>query len=84
MGVEKEDWLEHHTFYKHVGVYAYRTDVLRRIAELPVSRLEAAERLEQNRWLENGYKIRVEITNHESVPVDTPEDLERIQRLLKK
>jgi len=83
MGVEKEGWLEHHTFYKHVGEYAYKMDVLRKITELPVSPLEISERLEQNRWLENGYKIKVEITNHESVPVDTPEDLERIQRLLK-
>ncbi len=83
MEVEKADWLEHHTFYKHVGVYAYKMDVLRKITELPVSPLEATERLEQNRWLENGYKIKVEITNHESVPVDTPEDLERIQKLLK-
>ncbi len=82
MDVEQSGWFAHHTFYKHVGVYAYRTDVLRKITELAASPLEAVERLEQNRWLENGYKIRVEITNHESVPVDTPEDLERIQRLL--
>lgn len=84
MEVEKAHWLEHHRFYKHVGVYAYKMDVLRAITELPVSSLEAAERLEQNRWLENGYRIKVEITNHTSVPVDTPEDLERIQRLLDK
>jgi 3-deoxy-manno-octulosonate cytidylyltransferase (CMP-KDO synthetase) len=82
--VEEAKWHEHHTFYKHVGVYAYKMDVLRKITELAVSPLEATERLEQNRWLENGFKIKVEITNHESVPVDTPEDLERIQRLLKK
>ena len=84
MDVDPSDWFAHHTFYKHVGVYAYRTDVLRRITELAVSPLEAVERLEQNRWLESGFKIRVKITNHESVPVDTPEDLERIQRLLDK
>ena len=59
-------------------------DVLRKITELAVSPLETAERLEQNRWLENGYRIKVEITDHESVPVDTPEDLERIKRLLDK
>ena len=75
MEVEEADWHEHHTFYKHVGVYAYKMDVLRKITELPVSPLEATERLEQNRWLEHGYKIRVEITTHESVPVVTPEDL---------
>ncbi len=80
--IEQAKWHEHHTFYKHVGVYAYRMDVLRRITELPASPLEAAEHLEQNRWLENGYRIRVEITDHESIPVDTPEDLARIQRLL--
>jgi 3-deoxy-manno-octulosonate cytidylyltransferase (CMP-KDO synthetase) len=84
MEVDKADWLEHHTFFKHVGIYAYRMHVLREITELPVSSLEATERLEQNRWLENGYRIKVEITDHESVPVDTPEDLERIQRLLDK
>ena len=84
MEVDEADWLEHHTFYKHVGVYAYKMDVLRKITELPVSSLEATERLEQNRWLENGFRIRVEITDHESVPVDTPEDLKRIQRLLDK
>jgi 3-deoxy-manno-octulosonate cytidylyltransferase (CMP-KDO synthetase) len=84
MDVEKADWLEHHRFYKHVGVYAYKIDVLRKITELPVSSLEATERLEQNRWLENGYRIKVEITNHESIPVDTPEDLERVERLLEK
>ena len=82
MEAEEADWLKRHRFYKHVGVYAYRTDVLKKITELPVSSLEAAERLEQNRWLENGYKIRVEITDHESVPVDTPEDLERVQRMI--
>ena len=84
MKVDEADWLEHHTFYKHVGVYAYKMDVLRKITELPVSSLEATERLEQNRWLENGFRIKVEITDHESVPVDTPEDLKRIQRLLDK
>lgn len=84
MEVAREHWLEHHTFYKHVGVYAYRTKVLEKITELDVSPLEAAERLEQNRWLEHGYKIKVEITRHESVPVDTPEDLERIHRLIEK
>jgi 3-deoxy-manno-octulosonate cytidylyltransferase (CMP-KDO synthetase) len=84
MEAEKTDWLEHHTFYKHVGVYAYKMDVLKEITELPVSPLEATERLEQNRWLEHGYKIRVEITHHESIPVDTPEDMERIQRHLDK
>ena len=83
MEVEKADWLEHHTFYKHVGVYAYKMEVLKEITELSVSPLEATERLEQNRWLEHGYKIKVEITHHESIPVDTPEDLKRVEKLLK-
>ena len=84
MEAERADWLKHHRFYKHVGVYAYRMEILRKITELPVSSLEAVERLEQNRWLENGYNVRVEITDHESVPVDTPEDLDRVRRLLEK
>ena len=77
-----ETWLEHHTFYKHIGIYAYRTDVLRRIADLPVSALEKAEKLEQLRWLENGYPIRVNITEYESMGIDTPEDLERAKKLV--
>jgi 3-deoxy-manno-octulosonate cytidylyltransferase (CMP-KDO synthetase) len=84
MEVEEADWHEHHTFYKHVGVYAYRMDALKEITELPPSPLETTERLEQNRWLEHGYRIKVEITHHESIPVDTPEDLERIQKYLHK
>ena len=82
MDVNPGDWLAHHRFHKHVGIYAYRLEALREITRLPVSPLESSERLEQNRWLENGYRIKVEITSHESVPVDTPEDLARIQRLL--
>ena len=77
-----ETWLEHHTFYKHIGIYAYRTDVLRCIADLPVSALEKAEKLEQLRWLENGYRIRVNITEYESMGIDTPEDLERAKKLV--
>jgi len=80
----RENWLGRHRFHKHVGIYAYRTRVLREITGLPLSPLETAERLEQNRWLENGYTIRVEITDKESVGVDTPEDLERVKRFLKK
>jgi 3-deoxy-manno-octulosonate cytidylyltransferase (CMP-KDO synthetase) len=84
MAVAKEEWLGRHTFYKHVGIYAYRRQVLEAITRLEASPLETAERLEQNRWLENGYRIKVEITRHESIPVDTPEDVERVQRLLEK
>jgi len=80
----KERWLSRHRFYRHVGIYAFRNRVLKEITRLPLSPLETIERLEQNRWLENGYRIRVEITDQESVGVDTPEDLERVRRLLEK
>ena len=76
-GVEKEQWLDCHTFYKHLGIYAYKVSVLEKITTLPQSPMEKAESLEQLRWLENGYKIRVGITDIETVGIDTPEDLER-------
>ena len=76
-GVEKEQWLDFHTFYKHLGIYAYKVSVLEKITTLPQSPMEKAESLEQLRWLENGYKIRVGITDIETVGIDTPEDLER-------
>ena len=63
--------------YRHIGVYAYRADVLREITALPQSKLELEERLEQLRWLENGYKIRVGVTDQETIGIDTPEDLEK-------
>jgi len=74
-GVEKADWLEVTPFYKHVGMYAYRPEVLKEITELEQGKLEKAESLEQLRWLENGYKIAVSVTDHESLGIDTPEDL---------
>ena len=76
-GVEKERWLECHTFYKHLGVYAYRADILEQLTTLPQSPMEKAESLEQLRWLENGYKIKVGVTDIETIGIDTPEDLER-------
>lgn len=76
-GVEKSQWLDTATFYKHIGIYAYRTEVLERITTLPQTTLEKAESLEQLRWLENGYRIRVGKTDVETVGIDTPEDLER-------
>lgn len=84
MEVDPNAWISRHTFYKHVGVYAYRLEALREITALPPSTLETAERLEQNRWLEAGFRIKVEITDLESVPVDTPADLERVRRLLER
>ena len=80
--VDKEDWLCQHIFYKHIGIYGYRTDVLERITQLSPSILEQAESLEQLRWIENGYKIKVGITTHETIGIDTPEDLENAIRLL--
>lgn len=81
-GTEQGKWLEKASFYKHVGMYAYRPQVLREITALPQGRLEQAESLEQLRWLENGYKIAVRITEHESVGIDTPSDLEYANRWL--
>jgi 3-deoxy-manno-octulosonate cytidylyltransferase (CMP-KDO synthetase) len=71
------DWTMIHTYYKHIGLYAYRTGTLNRITTLSRSSLEKAESLEQNRWLENGYKIRTAISRWESVCIDTPADLEK-------
>jgi len=77
-GEASENWLHTHTFYKHVGLYAYRTDILTQITQLPVSALEKAESLEQLRWIENGYRIKVAFTEQESVCIETPEDLQRV------
>jgi 3-deoxy-manno-octulosonate cytidylyltransferase (CMP-KDO synthetase) len=79
-GLEPDEWLQRHTYYKHIGIYAYRADILTKITRLPVSNLERAEGLEQLRWLENGYKVKAVVTNEDSHGVDTPEDLERIRK----
>jgi 3-deoxy-manno-octulosonate cytidylyltransferase (CMP-KDO synthetase) len=71
------EWLKNHTYYKHIGLYAYRSDVLREITALPPSALEKAESLEQLRWIENGYIIKTGITMEETIGIDTPEDLEK-------
>lgn len=65
------------TYYRHIGIYAYRADVLAKITKLPQSPLEIEERLEQLRWLENGYRIRVGVTDTKTIGIDTPEDLEK-------
>jgi 3-deoxy-manno-octulosonate cytidylyltransferase (CMP-KDO synthetase) len=70
-------WSENYTFFKHMGLYAYNVAALKRITKLPISNLEKAEALEQNRWIENGYKIRTAVTEWESIGIDTPADLER-------
>jgi 3-deoxy-manno-octulosonate cytidylyltransferase (CMP-KDO synthetase) len=74
---EPAKWLESHTFYKHIGMYAYKADILKEIVNLPQSSLELAENLEQLRWLENGYKINVGITHSETLGIDTPQDMEQ-------
>lgn len=76
-GLHHTEWLKSHTFYKHIGLYAYRSDVLRGITQLPPSPLEMAESLEQLRWIENGYKIKTGITHLETIGIDTPEDMEK-------
>lgn len=73
---EMSDWSVSHIYYKHQGLYGYKTDTLKAITLLPQSPLEIAESLEQNRWLESGYKIRTAITSLDSISIDTPEDLE--------
>lgn len=81
-GVDWKLWLESATFHTHVGIYAYRADVLFRLADLPQSALEKAESLEQLRWLENGYNIRVAVTDSPTVGIDTPADLANAEKYL--
>ena len=83
-GIETDEWLTHYPFLKHLGIYAYRREVLAEVTRLPQSALEKAESLEQLRWLENGYRIRVGLTNVETVGIDTPEDLARAEAFLNK
>jgi 3-deoxy-manno-octulosonate cytidylyltransferase (CMP-KDO synthetase) len=82
-GAEPTTWLEHFPYLKHLGVYAYRREVLHEVTQLPQSSLEKAESLEQLRWLENGYRIRVGLTDVETVGIDTPEDLQRAEDFLR-
>ncbi|WP_337657758.1 3-deoxy-manno-octulosonate cytidylyltransferase [Alistipes sp.] len=81
-GVPREEWLGRRTVYKHIGLFAFRAAVLRAGTALPQSPLELAESLEQLRWLENGYKIGVGISEVETIGIDTPEDLEKAERFL--
>jgi 3-deoxy-manno-octulosonate cytidylyltransferase (CMP-KDO synthetase) len=77
-GQEPQNWLQHFTYFKHIGIYGYRADILQQITKLSVSSLEKAESLEQLRWIENGYKIKVAETELETYAIDTPEDLKKI------
>ena len=81
---DMNNWISHHTYYKHIGLYAYKTRVLRQITSLPQSPLELAESLEQLRWLENGYTIKVGLTDVETIGIDTPDDLRRAELFLNK
>jgi 3-deoxy-manno-octulosonate cytidylyltransferase (CMP-KDO synthetase) len=72
----ENDWMKKHKFFKHIGMYAYRSDILEQLTKIPVSTLESAESLEQLRWLENGFKISVAETTTETIGIDTPEDLQ--------
>ena len=80
--IEATEWHKHHTYLKHLGIYAFRTDVLQSITTLETTPLEAAEKLEQLRWLENGYNIKVAETPFATIGIDTPEDLVRATKLL--
>jgi 3-deoxy-manno-octulosonate cytidylyltransferase (CMP-KDO synthetase) len=81
-GCEPKEWLQKHTYYKHIGIYAYRLTTLGEITALPLSSLEQSESLEQLRWLENGYRIQTAVTDVENLAVDTPEDLERVRQYI--
>lgn len=81
--VEKKNWINSFTYLKHIGMYAYRRDVLEQITKLPQSSLEIAESLEQLRWLQNGYKIKVGLTDIETIGIDTPDDLKKAEGALK-
>lgn len=82
-GTDRHIWLQTHTYYKHIGMYAYKHTVLKEITQLEPSSLEKAESLEQLRWLENGYRIKVAITEHETIGIDTPDDLAQALTFLK-
>jgi 3-deoxy-manno-octulosonate cytidylyltransferase (CMP-KDO synthetase) len=83
-GTDNDNWHTAHTFWAHIGMYAYRFDVLQKIAQLQTGSLEKAESLEQLRWLENGFRIRTAVTAHQSMGIDTPEDLQAALQLLEK
>jgi 3-deoxy-manno-octulosonate cytidylyltransferase (CMP-KDO synthetase) len=81
-GKSHTEWLANHTYYKHIGLYAYHAGVLKEITRLPPSPLEMVESLEQLRWLENGYRIKTALTQEETFGIDTPEDMERALKFL--
>ena len=80
-GIDENEWLNRHNYYKHIGIYAYRSRVLSRLIQLEQSELEISESLEQLRWIENGFSIKVEETLIENIAIDTPEDLLKIEKI---
>ena len=82
-GKEAQEWAFSYPFLKHIGLYAYRRNVLKEVTRLPQGTLETAESLEQLRWLENGYRIKVGQTDIETIGIDTPEDLEKAEEYVK-
>jgi 3-deoxy-manno-octulosonate cytidylyltransferase (CMP-KDO synthetase) len=78
---EQAKWSYSHSYYKHIGLYAYKSEILKKLTMLEQTPLEIAESLEQNRWIESGYKIRTAVTDWESIGVDTPDDLENAKEL---
>jgi 3-deoxy-manno-octulosonate cytidylyltransferase (CMP-KDO synthetase) len=81
-GKETETWASEHTYYKHIGLYAFKSDVLGKVTSLEQAPLEIAESLEQLRWLSAGYTIKVGKTNVETIGIDTPEDLAAAEKFL--
>lgn len=79
-GAEEKDWIKAYTYFRHLGMYAYRTGTLREITQLEPAPLEMAESLEQNRWIENGYSIKLKETTMETISIDTPGDLDKVNR----
>ncbi len=82
-GKPQNEWHLYHSYFRHVGMYAYRNDILEQVTKLEPSSLENAESLEQLRWLENGFKVKCALTNFDSHCIDTPEDIEKVVRLMK-
>lgn len=82
-GVNEQEWASKHIYYKHIGLYAFRSNVLENVTKLPQSQIEKAESLEQLRWLSAGYHIKVGITDVETIGIDTPEDLENAEKYIR-
>ncbi len=77
-GKPEKTWVNHHKYYSHIGLYGYRSDILQKITQLSPSSLELSESLEQLRWIENGYTIKVKETDQETISIDTKEDLQKL------